>query len=193
MASGCAQSLEPTSQNPLNDEAELVQSGYRYCLALTHHREEAEDLLQETWLNLCRRYGRVESKAVLFTSLRNLYIDQCRRKKLVYFEPLDQPDVHEVAAAADEEPGLKGEISALLGVLRPAEREVIFLHYYQGYTAEEVGQLTGQSRGTVLSLLHRSVAKMRKAAESAPGSFFRNQPLLLFVLLMTAAHFLRLR
>ncbi|RYD35702.1 MAG: sigma-70 family RNA polymerase sigma factor [Verrucomicrobiaceae bacterium] len=176
----------PSESNP-SDEAALLQSGYRFALSLTHHREEAEDLIQETWLNLCRRYGRVESRAVLFTSLRNLFIDQCRRKKVIFFESLDQPDVSEVADLPADEPCLKGEISGLLGALRPAEREAIFLHYYEGHTAEEIGRMTEQPRGTVLSLLHRAIAKLRKAAESTPGAFPRNQLLLLFVVLAATA------
>ncbi|MES2996987.1 MAG: RNA polymerase sigma factor [Verrucomicrobiota bacterium] len=168
-------------------ESALLQMGYRFALSLTHHREEAEDLVQETWLNLCRRYGGVETRAVLFTSIRNLFIDQCRRRKLAFFESLDQPEVAEAASAIPEEPGLNGDLEKLLGKLKPAEREVIFLHYYLGNTAEEISQLTGQPRGSVLSLIHRSIAKLRKLAEEEGSRFPCNQTLLLFVMLMAAA------
>lgn len=180
------------SQSPEPTEAELLQAGFRFAFALTHHREEAEDLVQETWLNLCRRYGRVDTRAVLFTALRNLFIDQCRRKKLVYFESTDLPGIPDLADEPGNEPCLKGELSVLLGLLRPAEREAIFLHYYQGYTADEIAGITGQGRGTVLSLLHRSIAKLRKATEAEGGSFPRNQILLLFVVLIAVARFLRI-
>ncbi len=162
-------------------DAERLQSGYRYALALTHHPADAEDLVQEAWLNLCRRYGRVESNALLCTAVRNLFIDQGRRKKIVQFESLDQPEPPELPPMADEEPGVKGDIAALLAVLRPVEREAIFLHYYEGRTAEEIGQLTSQPRGTVLSLLHRAIAKLRAAAVQAESKTRCNQWLLFFV------------
>ncbi len=181
--------LETSDQGPESTEAELLQSGFRYALALTHHREEAEDLVQETWLNLCRRYGKVENRAVLFAALRNLFIDHCRRRKLVHFDPLEDAEIHEVPEIAVDEPCVKGELAALLGQLRPAEREVIFLHYYQGHTAEEISQLNGQSRGTVLSLIHRSIAKLRKLGEAMAPAAGRNQFLLLFVLLVALARF----
>lgn len=181
--------LDTLSNHPDSTEAELLQAGYRFALALTHHREEAEDLVQETWLNLCRRYGGVETQAILFTSLRNLFIDQCRRKKLIHFESLDQADVAEQADVPLEEPCVKGELAALLGILKPSEREVIFLHYYQGHTAEEISLLTEQSRGTVLSLIHRSIAKLRKAGEAQRDSFPRNQSMVLFVLLVSSLRF----
>ena len=182
--------METSDQGPEPSEAELLQAGFRYALALCHHREEAEDLVQESWLNLCRRYGKVENRAVLFTALRNLYIDQCRRKKLVHFDSLDGEDMPEVAGIPADEPCVKGELAAMLGSLKPTEREVIFLHYYQGHTAEEISQLNGQSRGTVLSLIHRSLAKLRKLGEVAAEAVSRNQFLLLFVVLITLTHFL---
>lgn len=181
----CASSLrlDASASTPFTD-AERLQSGYRYALALTHHAADAEDLVQEAWLNLCRRYGGVESNALLFTAVRNLFVDQCRRKKIVQFDSLDQPEPPELPVAADEEPGLKGDLEALLAVLRPVERETLFLHYYQGHTAEEIAQLTGQPRGTVLSLLHRAIAKLREAARNPAAQSRCNQWLLLFVSLL---------
>jgi RNA polymerase sigma factor (sigma-70 family) len=162
-------------------DAERLQSGYRYALALTHHSADAEDLVQEAWLNLCRRYGGVESNGLLFTTVRNLFIDQCRRKKIVHFESLDQSAPPDVPAVNDGESGVKGDLDALLAILRPAEREMLFLHYYQGHTAEEISQLTSQPRGTVLSLLHRAIAKLRAAAAETTASGLRNHWLFLFV------------
>ncbi|MEK7951320.1 RNA polymerase sigma factor [Luteolibacter soli] len=179
--------MENSAPAPDSSDAELLQAGYRYALALSHHHEEAEDLVQETWLNLCRRYGRVENRAILFSSIRNLHIDQCRRRKLVHFESMDHPDVPELADIPTDEPCMKGELAAMLGRLKPTEREVIFLHYYEGQTAEEISQLHGQSRGTVLSLIHRSIAKLRKLGEAAAETISRNQILFLLVLPMVWA------
>ncbi len=173
--------LDASTQNPIHTDTDRLQSGYRYALALTHRPADAEDLVQEAWLNLCRRYGRVESNALLCTAVRNLFIDQCRRRKIVHFESLDQPEPPVIPPVDGEEPGLKGDVAALLAVLRPVERETLFLHYYEGRTAEDIAQLTGQPRGTVLSLLHRAIAKLREAATTASAQTGRNQWLLLFV------------
>lgn len=183
--------LHPLPDTSGSNEANLLQAGYRFAFALTHQREEAEDLVQETWLNLSRRYGGIETQAILFTSIRNLFIDQCRRKKLAYFESLDQPDVLEASSPSLEEPCLKGELAELLAKLKPGERELIFLHYYQGHTAEEISAITGQPRGTVLSSIHRAVAKLRKLTEDEGDRFPCNQILLFFVLSMTLARTIR--
>ena len=47
-----------------------------------------------------------------------------------------------------------------LAKLRPTEREALFLAEVQGYTAQQVADQTGRSRGTVLSLLKRSRKKL---------------------------------
>jgi RNA polymerase sigma-70 factor (ECF subfamily) len=148
---------------------------------LTHHLEDAQDLVHEAWLNLLRRYGRVESNAVLFTAVRNLFVDQCRRKKIVQFESLDAPEAPDVQDVAENQPGVQRDLEVLLGTLRPAEREALFLHYYEGRTAEEIGQMTSRPRGTVLSLLHRAIGKLREAATQVDGKTRCNQWLLLFV------------
>ncbi len=155
----------PSSTATAVSDADLLQAGYRYALSLTHRIDDAEDCVQEAWLKLCRRYGRVESIAVLFTAVRNLHIDHCRRAKIVAFESLDAEDVGpEPAAPERETPGVHGDLETLLGGLRMVEREVLFLHYVQGHTAAEIGVLTGRPRGSVLSLLHRAIANLRARA-----------------------------
>lgn len=143
-------------------DTQLLQAGYRYALSLTHHRQNAEDLIQDAWLKLCRRYGGVGSQAALFTTIRHLYIDQCRRAHVIAFEVLDN-DAHESPTVPQILPGTTQDLQMLLGALRPAEREAIFLHHVHGHTAEEIAVLTAQPRGTVLSLLHRALEKLRRA------------------------------
>jgi RNA polymerase sigma-70 factor (ECF subfamily) len=131
-------------------------------VSLTHHHADAEDLTQQAWVNLCRRYGGVTSRAALFTTIRHLFIDRCRRAQVIAFDSLDDsvPD----AAPEPSGAGVHGDLEQLLGTLRPGEREAIYLHHVEGHTAEEVGVLTRQPRGTVLSLLHRAMKKLRTAA-----------------------------
>lgn len=155
--------INPVPFSPGTDaEIELLQSGFRYALSLTHHCHDAEDLLQEAWLNLCRRYGAASSRAALYTAIRHLFIDRCRRNRVVAFDSLDEM-AQPLPAPAAMTPGTVGDVDALLGQLRPGEREAVYLHYIAGHTAEEIAALTQQPRGTVLSLLHRALKKLQAA------------------------------
>jgi RNA polymerase sigma-70 factor (ECF subfamily) len=69
-------------------------------------------------------------------------------------------------ARQSAEPNTFGDIDALLSELRPEEREALFLHGVEGYTASEISRLTGQPRGTVLSLLHRARQRLLKLSEN---------------------------
>ena len=147
---------------------ELLQSGFRYAFSLAHHRHDAEDLVQEAWLKLCIRYGGATSRAALFTTIRNLFIDRCRRANVLAFESCDEEPLN-LTATENASPGTLADLDGLLAGLRPGEREAIYLHYVEGHTAEEVGVLTRQPRGTVLSLLHRALHKLKIAAATSPS------------------------
>lgn len=139
---------------------ELLQSGFQYACALAHHHHDAEDLVQMAWLKTHKRYGNKITKALFFTTIRNLYIDQYRRRKRVRF--IELTSEHEHLSASGETGGgyAMVAIDQMLGSLRDIEREALFLHIVEGYSTEEIATLTSRPRGTVLSLIHRSKKKL---------------------------------
>lgn len=112
-----------------------MQSGFQYAYALTHHHHDAEDLVQTAWLKLHQRYGTVTTKALFFTTIRNLYIDQYRRRQRVRFVTLTGE--HEPFSASGKDTGeeTKVAIEQMLSKLRDIEREALFLHIVEGYSA----------------------------------------------------------
>jgi len=150
----------PVQVDPLTAEIrEHLQAGYRYALALTHHHYEAEDLVQEAWLRVWRKYGKGSTRALLFTAVRNRFVDGLRRGRLATFEPVEgheAGDPQEVAA-----PGASGDLDVVLAYLRSEEREALFLNAVEGKTAAEIAAFTGVARGTILSRLHRARERLR--------------------------------
>ncbi len=145
------------------DLAELLQQGFRYALSFTHERASAEDILQEAWLSVLSAKGPIE-KAYLFKSIRSRFFNQHKREKLVSMIPID--DHTEYVDNQIEEYNITffsdvAEVEQALKCLRPIEREAFFLAAVEGYTAQEIADLTSQPRGTVLSLIHRSRKKMQ--------------------------------
>ena len=152
-----------TAPPPLSTE-ELLQAGFRYAYALTHNRQDAEDLVQTAWLKLYQRYGEVERKALFFTTIRNLYIDQYRRRQRIQFTTLNNEHAHLPACdgSAAQDTGITME--RLLAKLRDTEREALFLHAVEGYSASEIAVMTDRPRGSVLSLIHRGRQKLAALA-----------------------------
>ncbi len=138
---------------------ELLQSGFRYALSLTHNSAQADDLLQEACLSIIQADGPWH-RGYLFTTIRNRFIDQYRAQARRPKEELGVPDYplvpDETTLLADQE-----TVDQALARLRPPEREALYLSTFESYTAQEIADLTGRPRGTILSLIHHAKGKLR--------------------------------
>jgi len=146
-------------------DIDLLNAGYRYAWSLSSNQQDAEDLVQDAWCRLIRRYKRQPEKSLLFTTIRNIYIDQYRHN--TRFPRVTLEDYHLLSNCADdysvESSYAESEaLHAQLSRLRDKEREALFLSVVEGYTADEIASMTNSARGTVLSLLQRTKAKLRK-------------------------------
>ena len=141
---------------------ELAQSGFRYALSLAHHHHDAEDLAQQAWLKLQRNGSSPIVRGPLFKTIRNLFIDSLRRKGIIEFETL--PEEMLLAEEPASEPGVTGDLDYFLGQLKTGDRELLYLHCVEGYTAQEISDLIGRPRGTILSAITRAKAKLRELA-----------------------------
>ena len=139
----------------------FLQHGFRYAYSLCHQTADAEDLLHDAWLKLSNGNQKI-TQALLFTCIRNLFIDQYRRNSLINIDIDLQVSDLPVNDVSFESPISKDALQQALGLLRSAEREILFLHSVEEYTAAEIAKLTQLSRGTVLSSLYRSKRKLKK-------------------------------
>lgn len=139
---------------------DLLQAGFRYAFSLTQSQHDAEDLVHDAWIRLNSKQRKQCNKSLMFTTIRNLFIDQYRRKILIVFDALD--DDNEPATIDDSIIGSieMAEIEHALQSIRVEEREAIYLNVVEGYTAQEIAELTQRSRNTVLGLLSRGKQKV---------------------------------
>lgn len=145
---------------------ELLHAAYRYAQALCANAEMAEDLVHEGWLRVVKKHGPRPDKALLFRVIRNLFIDDMRHRNRFPNDPLDEQTMIDQSATDPAYYASEDRVLASgLGQLRSIEREVLFLWVLEGHTAAEIATLTSQSRGTVLSLIHRTKGKLKKHIE----------------------------
>lgn len=142
------------------DARRLLQDGYRYALALTHHHRDAEDLVHDAWLSAQGRW-RQPTRRYLYAAIRHRWVDRMRRRArevlLDSVEPTSDP-IPDVETPID-----RLDLEAALSALRPREREALYLMTVEGWTARDVARLWETPRGTVLSLVHRAKTKLAKA------------------------------
>ena len=53
-----------------------------------------------------------------------------------------------------------------MNLLPPQYRAVIYLHYYEGYSAQEIARMLGKTPSAVASLLHRGRRRLKTLLES---------------------------
>jgi len=151
----------------------------RYLVYLTSKREQAEDLVQETWLRVLERAGQYNSRLHfepwLFSIARNLAIDDLRRRQranlstsdmLVLEAGLEFPaaDLYSpFLAAAKSEDAVR--IANAMGALEPIYREALLLRFQEELSLEEIAQVTGAPVSTISSRIQRGLSMLRSALE----------------------------
>ena len=136
----------------------------RYARWLLGDLDSARDVVQETFLRLCREDpSRVDGHlaAWLFTVCRNLALDT--RKKAARSMPLDNVEVavdcdldarHDARQALDH-------VLEILDTLPRNQREVVHLRFQGGLSYRDISDVTGLSVGNVGFLLHTAVRAIR--------------------------------
>jgi RNA polymerase sigma-70 factor, ECF subfamily len=159
---------------------------YNFALKLSGDSDDANDLLQETYLRAFRFFDKFEQgtncKAWLYRIMKNLYINSYKKKtsgplKIDYEEvenfyenikPSNTDDAHLEREIFDGL--LDDEVSGAIASLPEDFRTVIILSDIEGYTYEEIAEFVDCPIGTVRSRLHRArkmlFVKLHKYAKS---------------------------
>ena len=150
-----------------------LQRLFRYGYSLTRNEDAACDLLQDA-LEACLRKApdnRLATMSYIQKIMRNRFIDQYRREHRHPTESLDgdsqpvsiDPQVLEDIVIAQH------EVEAIMALLEPLERELLYFWAVEGYTAREIADRTDSPRGTVLSRIHRLRLKILGFRKSSGG------------------------
>jgi len=149
-----------------------MDSVYNFALRMTGDEDDADDLVQETFLKAFRFFDKFEKgtncKAWLFRILKNSFINDYRKQNKEP-EKVDYEDVQNFyeTITADEVDSthyehdvfsnlLDDEISKAIGQLPEDFRTVIILNDIEGFTYEEIADFVDVPVGTVRSRLHRA-------------------------------------
>lgn len=135
---------------------------HRRCLSLVHNREDAHELVQETFTQVFAQLDRFEGRSSPFTYLyrvaTNLSIDRVRRKR-TQGQTVDANDVEEtelVAPANLTPENRAAHIEALSVLTQGLDEETLLiavLSHVDGMTQDEIAEATDLSRRTIVKRL----------------------------------------
>lgn len=137
----------------------------RAAYLLTHHHQDAEDLLQGVLVKAYIAWPRVrraEAFAYVSRALVNGYVDQRRKNGRVTVTD----EVADAPVAPDHTVEDRTRLVRLLAPLSERERAMVVLRYYLDRSEAEVAEQLGVSVGTVKSTASRAMARLREGSLS---------------------------
>jgi RNA polymerase sigma-70 factor (ECF subfamily) len=149
------------------------------ALRLLHDRAEAEDVVQETWVEVWKRAAQYDERrggvvAWVCTIARTRAIDRLRaRGSAARAEASAGTDaVEDVAPAASELAESRQDqerVAAALAQLPPEQRRALELAYFDGLTQREIAERTGDPLGTVKTRVRLALRKLSELLSEPRG------------------------
>ena len=163
-----------------------IDALYTFAYHLTYNEDDANDLVQETYLKAYRFIQKyiegTNAKAWLFKILKNAFINQYRKKS----KQPTKVDFEEIISFHDEEDTsysgyqdlreemfehmMGDEVTNAINSLPVDFRVVILLCDIEGFTYEEISKIVDIPIGTVRSRLHRARNMLKEKLKEYAGN-----------------------
>ncbi|HWR52702.1 MAG TPA: sigma-70 family RNA polymerase sigma factor [Bryobacteraceae bacterium] len=144
---------------------------FRVAWRLTGNEQDAEDMVQETFLKAYRQIAKFDGRAQFATWITriavNCSLDLLRARQR-------RGEAVEINESIERSPGVSPEQELLskqigarlqfaLGKLSPAERAAFILRHYEGAPIEEIARTLAKPAGATRHCIFRAVQKLREA------------------------------
>ena len=131
------------------------------CRMLGAQRDEADDLVQETWMRGCRGIHGFNGDAKFSTWLTTIGVRAVYGR---FSHPAgnEEPLLDDVPDHNGGDPGLAIDLERAVALLPDHQRAVVVLHDIEGYTHEEIARQLGVAPGTSKATLSRARCTLRR-------------------------------
>ena len=136
---------------------------YRLAWRFTGNRQDALDVLQETFAYLLGKFPGFELTAAMTTFLYPVvkHISFALRRKNRRFVSDDEAVGELAAPTVQEAERSRSELGAVLAVLPEAQREILLMRFVDGMSLQEIADAVSIPLGTVKSRLHHALRALR--------------------------------
>ena len=142
---------------------------YRVAYYLTGNAQDAEDLLQDTYLKLWQKRDALKdetiTEAYLVTLMKNLFRDQRRLKRIDSSEDIDNhdepPDERTISPPFETHDEAE-KMHQLMDGLPEKEGKVLRMHIVEARSYEEIERDTGLSQGNIRIIIMRAKQKLKQ-------------------------------
>ena len=177
--------VQRCQQGQVSAFQELVSRHYQKVFVvvqgIVNHREDAMDIVQDTFLRVYRKISGFKGDSSFYTWVYriavNLAIDFKRQKKRAPMELVERGEGHDEPVEDPDrigsDPGrdlqrkeIERRLLEAIADLTPDHKAVIVLRAIEGLSYKEISRLLGCSEGTVMSRLHYARKRLLEKLDS---------------------------
>ena len=139
-----------------------AHSMLRFADFVLHDRSAAEDAVQEAFMIAWNRRQTLRDDSAFVSWLRTIVLREClrwRRHRLLSVLGLSD----RVIAPATSDSGLQVDLGRAVRCLSPTQRAVIYLHFFEDHTLNQVAAALRIPESTVKSRLYEALRRLRRA------------------------------
>ena len=146
------------------------------CISFLKNETTAQDIMQETYITAFLKIQSLERSSQIRSWLNRIAVNKCKNYLKGKGEIQLDDEIFENQAIVDERISIPEEyisdkakreiiLSIMQEVLSDVQYQTVIMHYFNEMTVDEIAEVFECSRGTVLSRLNYSRAKMKTAIE----------------------------
>ena len=146
------------------------------CISFLKNETTAQDIMQETYITAFLKIQSLEKSSQIRSWLNRIAVNKCKNYLKGKGEIQLDDEIFENQAIVDERISIPEEyisdkakreiiLSIMQEVLSDVQYQTVVMHYFNEMTVDEIAEVFECSRGTVLSRLNYSRAKMKTAIE----------------------------
>lgn len=135
---------------------------YRFILHNIKDKDDAKDVVQDAFEKFWKNHENVQfekAKSYIFTTAYHTMIDRIRRAKKM--EPMDNADFKN-HSHSKQYSDLKEILREAVNKLPEIQRNVVLLRDYEGYSYEEIGEITGLNESQVKVYIYRARVALKE-------------------------------
>ena len=141
----------------------------RFAIHLVGNREDAEEVVQDTFLRAYRALARYEERERFGAWLLRILVNRARtvsaigrRREKMFPDQVDAALPEAAQAHPEERAALREEMARALDQLGRDQREAFLLHYVEGLSYEEMAEVTGSGISALKMRVKRSCERLRE-------------------------------
>jgi RNA polymerase sigma factor (sigma-70 family) len=150
---------------------QYAKSMFNICFRMLNNRDDAEDALQEAFVQVFRNIGKYRGEATIGSWIKRIVVNHCIniiRKRKVYWESADELDIPDMQEVDEQEfAGTVARVKDAVNRLPDGYRVVLSMYIFEDYSHREIAQMLNITESTAKTQYMRAKEKVRQLLQGS--------------------------